>query len=83
MTSITISEELESELKKIRRGQRRLRERDLDGVVAFLVDDYLSRRTVEQQLHIFRQEMASTVKKSAEEGVIESMSVLLANITYL
>lgn len=84
MTRITISDELESELKTIRSGEWRLRgDRGLDGVVAFLVDEYKSRRTVERQIKELKETIIGTMEEAARKGTTKGMEELFSEMLTL
>lgn len=81
MTRITISNELYIELNKIRSSQWDLRhDRGLDGVVAFLVDDYKSRKTVEQQIIELKETIIGTMETAAKKGTTKAFNQWTENL---
>jgi len=83
MTRVTLDDKLVERLEAIKQASSnwRLRgARGLDEVVAFLVEDYEQRRTVERMLEDHQKEMTNLVYTKVEDGVVRALKKWIQNV---
>jgi len=83
MTRVTLDDQLVKRIEKIKyeTSNWRLRgARGLDEVIAFLVEDYEQRRTIERMIEDLQKHMTDLVYTKVEDGVVKALKKWIQNV---
>jgi len=83
MTRVTLDDKLVERIEKIKHESSNWRlhgVRGLDDVIAFLVEDYEQRRSVQRLIEDLEKNLTDLVYTKVEDGVVRAMKKWISNL---